>query len=254
MSIDSVLGRSTFLMLVVLVVATMPALAFAQCTNSSGFGTATIAAGPPVTISTCVFPGEFSTLNGAANGQVLRVTTNVATDYVTIRSGSINGPVVAFSQTPVIFANTYNGTLYAHWSTNASCGTQNACRTATVQIAPTCTFSASYGSGSISLDGAEVQLSSCSFPGEFSTITGAVNGQTLRFTSSVVTDYITIHRGTYNGPVVAAGPTPLAFVNTYNGTLYAHWAANDTCGTLSACRTTKVQCFSCAMIFRNGFE
>lgn len=254
MSIASVRHRAPWWVLAVLVLATTSVPASAQCTFVSSFGSAAIAVGPPITISTCSFPGEFSTLTGALSGQVLRLTTNVATDYITIHSGTPNGPVVAFSPTPLVFANTHTGTLYAHWSTNASCGTQSSCRTTTVQIAPECTFNSSFGSGAISLDGAEVQLSSCSFAGEFSTITGAVNGQTLRFTSSVATDYVTIHSGSYNGPVVAAGSTPLAFVNTYNGTLYAHWAANDACGTQAACRTTKVQCFSCELIFRSGFE
>lgn len=116
-----------------------------------------------------------------------------------------------------------------------------------LNIQAQCTFTSSFGSGAINTSGTIVTLSTCSFAGEYSTITGAVNGQTLRFTSSVITDYITIRSGSSNGPVVAYGPTPLLFANTFTGTLYAHWSADNACGTQSACRTTTVQCTSCAV-------
>lgn len=108
-----------------------------------------------------------------------------------------------------------------------------------------CTNTSSFGSATINASGTAVTISTCSFAGEYSTISGAVNGQTLRFTSSVATDFITIHSGTSNGPVVASGLTPLVFANTFTGTLYAHWNSNATCGTQSSCRTTTVQCTSC---------
>ena len=120
-----------------------------------------------------------------------------------------------------------------------------------------CTFAASYGSVTVNLDGTVTSISSCSFAGEYSTINGAVDGQTLRVASSVTTDYISIHSGSPDGPVVAFGPTPLTFANPYSGTLYAHWSADATCGTQTACRVTTVQCTICAgddVIFRNGFE
>ncbi|MBK7434988.1 MAG: proprotein convertase P-domain-containing protein [Chitinophagaceae bacterium] len=108
-----------------------------------------------------------------------------------------------------------------------------------------CTFASSFGSATINTGGTVVQISTCSFAGEYSTISGAVNGQTLRFTSSIATDYITIHSGSAAGPVVAFGQTPLSFANTFTGTLYAHWSSNAACGTQSTCRTTTVQCTSC---------
>jgi hypothetical protein len=111
-----------------------------------------------------------------------------------------------------------------------------------------CTFTSAFGTATIPANNNIVTISTCSFAGEFSTINGAVNGQTLRFTSSVATDFITIHSGTSNGPVVAFGTTPLSFANTFTGTLFAHWATNAACGTQSTCRTTTVQCTSCAPV------
>jgi Secretion system C-terminal sorting domain len=108
-----------------------------------------------------------------------------------------------------------------------------------------CTNPTANGTAAINLSGAIVTISACSNAGEYSTITGAVNGQTLRFTSSVATDFITIHSGTFNGPVLAFGTTPLVFANTFTGTIYAHWNTPG-CGSQAVCRTTTVQCTSCA--------
>ena len=130
--------------------------------------------------------------------------------------------------------------------------------TTSVSASAECINTGSYGSATINLAGDVVTISTCSFPGEYSTILSAVNGQTLRAATSIATDYITIRSGTYDGPVVAFGPTPLVFANTYTGNLYAHWSSDAMCGTLSACRVTTVQCTSCGLaaplIFRDGFE
>ncbi len=224
-----------------------------QCTFGSAFGSATInLSGTVVTISTCSFAGEYSTINGAVNGQTLRFTSSVATDFITIHSGTPAGPVIAFGVTPLVFANTFTGTVYAHWATSAACGTQSTCRTTTVQCtscaAPPgpCTNGSAFATATISPTGAIVTISTCSFAGEYSTINGAVNGQTLRFTSSVASDNITVHSGTPAGPVLAFGTTPLVFANTFTGTVYAHWNTPG-CGSQSTCRTTTVQCTSCVL-------
>jgi len=224
----------------------------AQCTHTSQFGSATINAGGTLTtISTCSFGGEYSPISGAVSGQTLQFVSSVSTDYITIHSGSASGPVVAFGPTPLTFANTFTGTLYAHWSANISCGTSSSCRTTTVQClscisAPgPCTNTSSFGSAAINTGGGATTISTCSFAGEYSTITGAVAGQSLKFTSSVSTDFITIHSGTPSGPVLAFGTTPLTFANTFTGTLYAHWSTNSSCGTQSSCRTTTIECLSC---------
>ena len=139
-----------------------------QCTNTSSFGTATInTSGTVVTISTCSFAGEYSTINGAVNGQTLRFTSSIATDFITIHSGTSNGPVVASGTTPLVFANTFTGTLYAHWNT-PGCGSQSSCRTTTVQCTSCssggpCTNTTAFGTATISPVGALVTISTCSF-------------------------------------------------------------------------------------------
>lgn len=107
-----------------------------QCTNTTQFPSGTIAINPTgtlTTITTCSFGGEYSVLSGAVNGQTLRFTSSIATDFITIHSGTSNGPVIGSGVTPLVIANTFTGTIYAHWNTSAACGNQNTCRTTTVQ-------------------------------------------------------------------------------------------------------------------------
>ena len=119
--------------------------------NTTANGTATInTAGVIVPISACNFAGDYSTINGAVNGQTLSFTSSVATDFITVRSGTPGGPVLASGTTPLTFANTFTGTIYAHWNT-PGCGTQNTCRSTTVQCtncgAPPCTVTLTSGPG-----------------------------------------------------------------------------------------------------------
>lgn len=115
-----------------------------------------------------------------------------------------------------------------------------------------CTFANGFGSATIAPTGAVVMIFNCSFAGEYVTINGAVSGQTLQFTSSGATDFITIHSGTADGPVLAFGASPLTFANTFTGTLFAHWAADAACAAQFICRITTVQCMNCPVIYVNG--
>lgn len=255
MSTASTASRTPCRMLAILFVlaaASMPASA--QCTFAAGFGSGVVnPSGAVTTLSTCNFAGEHSTVGAAINGETLRFSSSVGTDFVTVRSGSFNGPVVAFGASPLLVPNTFTGTLYAHWSTNAACGTQMTCRATTVQLAPQCLFGDALGNMPIDLNGNVVQFSDCSFAGDYSTLTGTLSGQKIRFSSSVSTDFIVIRGGSRDGPIVASSRTPLVFVNTVNGPLFAHWSKNSTCNREQVCRTTKAQLII-EQVFRNGFE
>ncbi len=113
-----------------------------------------------------------------------------------------------------------------------------------------CNFTSAFGSATVNTAGAVVTISTCSFAGEYSTINGAVSGQTLNFTSSIAGDQVTIRTGSPSGPVVASGNLPFSYSNAFTGTIYAHWSRPG-CVTQSSCRTTTVQCTSCAPPERN---
>jgi len=251
-----IISRTLFLqsMVLLLLLTTTARQAWGQCNNPAAFGTVTAPTNAtPVTITTCAFAGEYSTVTGAVAGTTYAFTgTGGAGNYLTIRQGTSGGTVLAQGFSPLSATCTVSGSLFVHVNTDAACGTDFDCHTLTVACsscaAPppaACQNSSQFGSANIDATGALVTISTCNFAGEFSPITGAVNGQQLRFISSFAGDIITIRSGSFNGPVVASGTTPLTFTNTFTGTLFAHWNLAG-CGSQSSCRVTTVQCLSCA--------
>lgn len=108
---------------------------YGQCTNTSSYGSATLDGTSAVqTISTCQWAGtEYATVSNAVAGTSIVFTHN-AGSYITIHSGTYNGTVLASGWSPLTISNTYSGTLFAHYNTNASCGTESGtCYTTTVQ-------------------------------------------------------------------------------------------------------------------------
>jgi hypothetical protein len=105
-----------------------------QCLMTSQYGSATaptaVAPGP-VNFSTCNYFGEYAPLNFAepATTYTCSITNS---GYITITQGSPTGPVVAFGATPLTWSTTVAGTYYAHWASDASCGTSFACQTTSV--------------------------------------------------------------------------------------------------------------------------
>jgi Ig-like domain CHU_C associated/GEVED domain/Secretion system C-terminal sorting domain/SprB repeat/Fibronectin type III domain len=114
-----------------------PSNILGQCTNASSFGSATVPSTPTtVTISTCSFLSEYSTLNGVAATSNYSCSLSQAGAYITIHQGTPAGPVIASGVTPLAWTSTVAGTYYAHWNTNAACGTAFSCVTSTVSFIP----------------------------------------------------------------------------------------------------------------------
>ncbi|MGB4850181.1 MAG: hypothetical protein WBP41_19815, partial [Saprospiraceae bacterium] len=106
-----------------------------QCTNPSAFGTVTApTTNTPVTITTCAFGGEYSTINTCSAGSTYLFTaTGGAGNYITIHQGTPGGTVLGFGFSPISVVCTVSGPLYLHYNTNAACGTDGSCHTGVVQ-------------------------------------------------------------------------------------------------------------------------
>jgi gliding motility-associated-like protein len=119
-----------------------------QCTNTSSFGSATASttAGASVTISSCNYQTEYSTVSGFVAGSSYTLT-NSSGGCITVHSGSNSGPVVSFGNAPLTFTAAASGTYYISYNTNcSSCGTATNCGTTTVV---TNTGSSGGGSGCV---------------------------------------------------------------------------------------------------------
>ena len=102
-----------------------------QCNNTSAFGTATAPTAGTVTISTCSYQTEYSTINGVQAATIYQCSISDGS-FITIRQGTPGGPVIASGQSPLTWNSTVAGTYYAHWNTNSSCGTATGCLTTTI--------------------------------------------------------------------------------------------------------------------------
>jgi hypothetical protein len=220
----------------------------AQCTNTSSYGSAVAPTGTAVTtISTCSYQTEYSTISSVVAGNRYVVTNNAAAGaFITIHFSTYNGTVVAAGFSPLQFTAPCAGTYYAHWNTNAACGTATGCTTTTISCVSCgatngnqCTNTSSYGSATAPTSGS-VNFSTCSYASEYSTLNSVVAGTVYRCSSSVATDFITIRQGSSSGPVIASGKGPLTWTSTVAGTYYCHWSASSTCATASGCRTTSI--------------
>ncbi len=220
---------------------------FSQCTNTSAYGSAVAPTGTAVTtISTCSYLSEYSTISSVVAGNRYVVTNSAAGSFITIRFGTSNGTVVAAGFSPLQFTAPCAGTYYAHWNTNSACGTASGCTTTTISCASCgatnglqCSNTSAYGSATAPTAGS-VNFSTCSYGGEYSTLSSVVAGTAYRVSSSVATDFITVRQGSVSGPVIASGVGPLTWTSTVAGTYYCHWSGNSACSSVSACRTTSI--------------
>lgn len=169
----------------------------------------------------------------AASGQTIRVYRTIAGTYPSeMRVQVVNnvGTVLLATVQPVSgTATTLGSTCLAN------------CAVAT----PGCTNTSSYGSAVAPSTPTTVTISSCNFQSEYSTVSGIVAGQTYQFGYSLG-GYITVHTGTYNGPIVAYGNAPLNWTSSYTGTVFVHYNTGSGCGTASSCGTSTVTCVTCS--------
>ena len=118
-----------FIALFLLIITTFSANS--QCENFNEYGIVTAPTTGTTTISTCSYQTEYSTINDVLAATIYQCEI-LNGGYITIREGASNGPVVAAGISPLNWTSTIAGTYYAHWSTDASCGTATICETTTI--------------------------------------------------------------------------------------------------------------------------
>ncbi len=105
-----------------------------------------------------------------------------------------------------------------------------------------CTNNAQYPGISIVPDtsGLLTSITTCSYQTEYSRITDISPFTAYEFAISDGS-YITVHQGTFNGPVLGHGISPLSVVTLTGEDLFAHWNINAACSTATVCLNTTVQ-------------
>jgi hypothetical protein len=106
------------------------------CTNSSLFPSASFVAPAPgagaYTIATNQFQSEYNSMTGAVAGHTFSSTGSIAGTFITVRSGTFNGTLVAAGVTPLSWTATAGGNYFIHYNTNSACGTASVSMTSTI--------------------------------------------------------------------------------------------------------------------------
>ena len=104
-----------------------------DCLNTSSFGTVDAPSDNVlVTISTCSYQSEYSTINAVMMGSTYEFNI-VGGGYATVRRDSSNGAVVAQGTVPVSYTSADGATLFVHWNTDGACQTAFDCVETTVE-------------------------------------------------------------------------------------------------------------------------
>jgi hypothetical protein len=108
-----------------------------------------------------------------------------------------------------------------------------------------CTNPNAFGSTTAPTSNVPVTITTCAFFNEYQTVTGVIAGTTFTSTNSPV-GCITVHSGTFNGPVVAFGPSPLNWTAAAAGSYFIHNTVNCACATSTGtCVTATLTCTNC---------
>ena len=116
----------------------MSAAVHAQgCENSSRYPSGTITPnsnGSATTISTCQYFSEYSEITGISAGSEYAFTAekNSVAGFITVRSGSVDGPVIGNGYSPLNIVAPGSDNLFVHWNVDENCTTGSGCSTTTV--------------------------------------------------------------------------------------------------------------------------
>ena len=202
---------------------------YSQCNNTSSFGTATAPTTTgSVTISTCSYQTEYATINSVAAATIYQCTISDGS-YITIRQGTPGGSVIASGSSPLTWNSTVAGTYYAHWNTNATCGTASNCLTTTISyISPATPCSNPV------LAGAAVSSPANACPAQNISLSliGATNASGLSYQWESSTDNALFT------PI--SGATGANYITTQNTTVYYRCVVSCIAGSTSTSSSVQV--------------
>ncbi len=114
----------------------------AGCTNTTLYPSAFSApsGGNTITIASDQYQLEYNQMNGVTAGTSFTSSASRSNTFITVRSGSYNGTVVASGITPLIWTAISTTTYFIHYNSSSTCGTASLNTTTTIKnnTLPTC--------------------------------------------------------------------------------------------------------------------
>ena len=135
-----------------------------HCANTFAYASATANPYATVTVSTCNYLSEYSTISGVGAGEKYTATisgVNANPGYIVVYEGGPATNFVAQGSNPLTWTSTVAGTYYVHWLVDSTCATASGCHTTTLTGNHGCTdpLACNYDSLANTDDG------SCTYPG-----------------------------------------------------------------------------------------
>jgi hypothetical protein len=108
------------------------------CANTSQFPIASFSAplkgaGPYIISTQQTWGGQYNQMTGALAPSTFQSTASIAGTWITVRSGTATGALVAQGSTPLNWEAAAGGTYFIHYNANSACGTSTAAMTTTVE-------------------------------------------------------------------------------------------------------------------------
>jgi hypothetical protein len=209
----------------------------------------------------CTYAGEFNLYNVTSGQQyewslcTADGATNPTADMQLTLKTTANGNICYSDDlcgaTPkILWTATFTGQVRVLLN-QYNCVTNSNCHTVVwrcVSCSPPppgpCTNSTAFGSAAAPTNNTPVTISTCTYQSEYNTITSVVAGQTYS-SSYNLGGWVTVRSGTFNGPVVAFGNSPLSWTATVSGNHFVHYTVNSTCAQAFTCGTSTITCTSC---------
>jgi hypothetical protein len=224
--------------------------AVAQCQNDVSFGSvdASTLDNSVTTITTCNFYGDYATVTNVEAGSNFQFNLPEDGGYITVREGSFDGPVVTDGFVPINVNNASGADLFIHINGDASCSTASSCLTSTIQCLSCdgCLTLSPFATDDLSDQAnAVVNQSFCNITNEYNTVTGVSAFETIEFTATNGA-YIVVRSGTFDGPIVGEGFSPVQVNSGIGEDLFSHYFSDASCGLSGiGCILTTVQCTTC---------
>ncbi|MDO9375627.1 MAG: hypothetical protein Q7T76_14505, partial [Ferruginibacter sp.] len=172
-------------------------------------------------------------------GYEYQVNSSVATDYFTVRSGTFDGPVIAYGPQPLNFTAPASGTYFMHLNSDANCskaaggvGHYFSITLLTKTSTPAGCFQTTSVFTSMTAPTADNGTSTTSpmQAGAWTNLNNVVAGNTYTITSTIGSDYLSVRSGSSRGAIVVAGTQPVTFTAPVGGTYFVHLNTNEYCG------------------------
>ena len=174
-----------------------------------------------------------------------QVSTNGGTSWNTINNGGVYSTATTASLTITGATSSMNGYQYKATATNGCGSTVSSSGTLNI-ITAGCVNTTQYPTATINAPTNNVLLiiTGSQLLGEYNAINVTVPSTFISTYNRRNESFITVRSGTFNGPIVTSGISPLTWTATSPGLYYVHYNTNS-CGSNTNTKTSTIQCITC---------